>query len=88
VSLIPPVRTSYINISPAVELVAKNYYPCNHDIDVIDPPFPLSFFIGSFYFPPFVSHIFTVLLTDPAAIYFDLGENIQQFTETGSSWAE
>lgn len=75
-------------MSPAVELVAKYSYPCSHDIDVMDPPIPFSFLKASFYLPPFNSHILTVLLTAPAAIYLDLGENRQQFTETGSSWAE
>lgn len=57
-------------------------------MEVTAPECPLSFLTGYFYLLVFMSQIFTVVLTEPAAIYFDLGENRQQLIEEGSYWPE
>lgn len=55
-----------------------------HPIDVIAPECPFNLCINCFYLlVDFISQTFTVLLTDPAPINLDLGENRQQFTDDG-----
>lgn len=85
-SLIDPVRISCNSISPEVDAEAINYSLLIHAIEVTDPEWPFNLRYGYFYLFIFISHILTVLLTEPAAINLDLGENIQQFKEEGYSF--
>lgn len=84
-SLIAPVSTSCSRISPDVDDDAISYSLLIHPIEVTAPVCPFNLRIAYFYLLAFMSHILTVLFTDPAAMYLDLGENRQQLMEDGSS---
>lgn len=53
-------------------------------MDVTAPAWPFNLCKACFSLLDFISQTFTVLLTEPAAINLDLGENIQQFIDDGS----
>lgn len=53
-------------------------------MEVTAPACPFSLWVGSFYLFVFMSHILTVLFTEPAAINFDFGENMQALIDEGS----
>jgi len=72
-------------MSPEVEEDAMSSSLFIHPIEVTAPAWPFSLRRGYFYLLAFMSQIFTVLLTEPAAINLDLGENMQQLIEEGSS---
>ena len=88
VSRMAPVITSWKYTSPLVEEEAMIFYWLTQAREVTAPTCPFSFFMGSRSFMCFMSQILTVLLTEPAAMNFDLGEKMQQFTEAGSSEME
>lgn len=87
-SLMAPVRTSCSKISPDVDPEAIISSLFIHPMEVTAPAWPFSFLIGYFYLLVFISQTLTVLLTEPAAIYLDLGENKHELMEEGSYWPE
>ena len=87
-SLMAPVSTSCSKMSPDVDPDAIISSLFTQPMEVTAPAWPLSFLIGYFYLLVFISQTLTVLLTDPAAIYLDLGENKHELIEEGSYWPE